>query len=54
MKLEELVKNQKIAAKSTKTIFPKKSIFLTDEDKINNKMNNYLNNRLFKKTKTNI
>ena len=38
MKLEELVKNQKIAAKSTKTIFPKKSIFLTDEDKINNKM----------------
>ena len=52
MKLEELVKNQKIVVKSTKTIFPKKSIFLTDEDKINHNMNNYLNNRLFKKTKT--
>ena len=54
LKLEELVKNNKIVAKSTKTIFPKKSIFLTDEDRINYKMNNYLNNRLFKKTKTHI
>ena len=52
LKLEKLAKNRKIVAKSTKSIFPKNSVFLTDEAKINQKMNNYLNNRLFKKTKT--
>ena len=55
LKLENYANNQKIIAKSSKSIFSNNKVFLTEEGKIyKNKMNKYLNNRIFKKTKTNI
>ena len=54
MQLDNII-NMKSVAKSTKSIFPKKNLFLTDGIKKNKlNINKFQNNKNFKKTKTNI
>ena len=55
MKLETLGKNKKSIAKSTKSIFSKKKVFLTEgERKDINEIKPFQNNKIIKKTKTNL
>ena len=55
MQLEDINKNSKTVAKSTKSIFPKNSLFLTDVERSNkNNINKFQNNKLLKKIKTNL
>ena len=55
IQLDDINKNNKTVAKSTKSIFPKNSLFLTDVERKNkNNINQYQINKSLKKIKTNL
>ena len=55
IQLEDINKDKKTIAKSSKSIFPKNSVFITDIGRKNkNNINKFQNDKLLKKIKTNI